>query len=356
MHRLSLRSAAPPLPRFILLLLLLVLLGGMMAVNAQSPERAPQTYTIHAGAAGPGNVRLLTFYPANVQVHRGDTIVWQVHDFHNMRFDTEPLPLFVEAEVEGQTALTLNADILFPNVEDGAAFQGSEINTGAPVDENAIIDGPDSVWTFSVVMDAPPGTYVYLCDIHPGMIGTITIVDDSIAVPDPQTVAADATEQMQRDIYNGFLMSHEIEQHQHPNPQPPAEGEARVLTGLQRGGISVDRFFPEVTVIRAGQSVTWATPVDGNVPHSVTWPYQPREEFFKFQTSNDGMNLLVVDSVLLIPTVENGGDWSGEGFLHSGVLLPGDTFTARFPEPGVYPFMDIFERGMTGVVVVLAEE
>ncbi len=353
MHGLS-RLLSLPLARPVgLLLLACALMGSILLVSAQETTRQPQTYTIHAGASGPGNVRLLNFYPPTIQVHRGDTIVWQVHDFHNMRFDTEPLPLFVEAEAGGVTELTLNAAILYPDVENGAAFQGAEINTGAPVDENAIIDGPDSVWTFSVVMDAEPGLYVYLCDIHPGMIGTITIVEAGVDIPGPETVAADATEQMQRDVYTGFEMSNELEQHHQHGLTPPAEGVATVQTGLQQAGISVDRFFPEVTVIRAGESVTWVTDSDGNVPHSITWPYQPREDFFSFQANADGVNMLVVDSVLLVPTVENGGDWGSEGFRHSGVLLPGDTFTARFPEPGVYPFMDVFERGMTGVVVVL---
>ena len=41
-----------------------------------------------------------------------------------------------------------------------------------------------------------------------------------------------------------------------------------------------------------------------------------------------------------------------DGTFNSGFLMPGQSFTLRFPEPGVYSYVCFIHPGMQGTVVV----
>ncbi|HLA44878.1 MAG TPA: plastocyanin/azurin family copper-binding protein, partial [Aggregatilineales bacterium] len=171
--------------------LLGIVLGVLMNTNAGHAQAESQTFVIQAGGAGIGAAEALVFAPANVNVHRGDTVTWAVNGFHNIRFtDGTFLPIALVPGTDDVEVPQINPAIAFPTIENGVAFQGGEANAGLP----AGVPGgaSDAGGVFSLVMDVEPGTYNYLCDVHPGMLGFITVVDDATAVDSPADVAVQA--------------------------------------------------------------------------------------------------------------------------------------------------------------------
>jgi plastocyanin len=81
----------------------------------------PQTYTV--------NVQNMAFNPSSIQIHAGDTVKW-------INMDS------VQHQIKGDT-----------------------FDSG-PLNQNGVFE-----YTFN-----QPGTYNYICSIHPSMKGTITVV------------------------------------------------------------------------------------------------------------------------------------------------------------------------------------
>src|SRR5215213_9641638 len=75
---------------------------------ARAHDGETQTFIVQAGAGGFGNGELLGFAPQSLQIHRGDTVTWTIASFHNIHFASEPAPLVVPGEVNGQTMPLLN--------------------------------------------------------------------------------------------------------------------------------------------------------------------------------------------------------------------------------------------------------
>jgi plastocyanin len=339
--------------------LLVGILAGVLiprlTVQAQAME--PQTYTVLAGDGTFFNSAVLAFAPQSLQVHRGDTVMWRIHDgFHNVHFEEQPSELVIAPEVNGEPLPQLNPAWLFPTVESGAVYQGGDANSGLSLDpENPTL-------TFSLVMDVEPGTYAYFCDLHPGMLGTVTVLDDATPIPSPaEALAAAAAElETQRQARRAAMMT---------SMQPPTFGEdgaLQVSAGLQIGAAHVFDFFPSVAVIEAGQSVTWTVPDNSREPHFVAWPPLVPGSEFEIVPQEAGPPIIALGENFY-PSVASGSEIGVGDSFNSGALLPGQGFTSQsftgeglagqsytltFTEPGVYNYVCFIHPGMQGVVVV----
>lgn len=146
------------------------MVAGVTVALAQTNEPLPadtgETFIVWAGGnlLGQSNTR---FYTAELQIHRGDTVTWQFYGPHNVHFRVADGPAAFEA-----------------NIESGAVFQGEDANSGIL----NISANPDEPTEFSLVFDVDPGVYEYLCDIHPGMRGTIEVVADDVEILTPSEV------------------------------------------------------------------------------------------------------------------------------------------------------------------------
>lgn len=152
--------------------------------------------------------------------------------------------------------------------------------------------------TFTHTFDAP-GTFDYLCAIHPEMTGTVTVAG---AAPAPPGGAAGP------DAGDGAAPA-------------GGEGDSTTRTGgtaaapgsSAASAASVSavelEFVPARVTVEPGGQVTWTN--DGAAPHTVT----------------------------------------GEGF-GSPTLGPGGTFSHRFETPGTFPYRCTLHPQMTGTVVV----
>lgn len=314
------------------------LLGNRNVALAQ--EGDAQTLVIAAGDWTIGNIEALQFAPQNLQVHRGDTVIWHLNGFHDIRFASAPADLIIAPEVDGQPLPQVNPVFALPSIESGAVYQGGELGSGLP-------EGLSG--TFSLVIDLEPGTYSYVCDIHPGMLGTITVVDDSTPIPSPGEQAATGAAELDATLNEAvgamFGMAAST-------PMTTEGDELAVTAGSPGPGrASIQAFFPLSGVIHAGQSVTWMVPAESNDPHTITWPPRDPSQDVIPMEQEGGPPILALGPNLLGDT-QTGAEVGADGAFHSGLILPGQSFTLTFTEPGVYTYMCHLHAGMQGVIVV----
>jgi plastocyanin len=337
--------------RFFRWVLVSALIAGVLAgiliprITVQAQSMESQTYTVVAGSGGGFNSAILAFLPQNLQIHRGDTVQWVNTIFHNIHFEEALSPLVIEAEVEGQTRVIANPAAFFATVESGAVYQGGDVNSGMGFLANPPLT------SFSLVMDVEPGSYSYFCNLHPGMAGVITVVDNATAVPSPAEVLAAASTELA--MIDGAATEAAFGRAMQPRTVD-AEGTLAVDAGLQEGFAAALEFFPSTAVIEPGQSVTWTVPGDSMEPHTVTWPPIPPGSEFEIIEQAGGPPIMAIGEAGF-PSMESGAAVGADGAFNSGIMFPGQTYTLTFTEPGVYNYVCFLHPGMQGAVVVIPQ-
>jgi plastocyanin len=214
-------------------------------------------------------------------------------------------------------------------------------------------------------MDMEPGNYAYFCDLHPGMAGVITVVDDATPIPSPAEALAAGIAELE--AQGGQALQAAMEASMQPQKFTEA-GVFQVSAGLQAGAAHVFGFFPSVAVIEAGQSVTWVIPDNSREPHFVAWPpLMPGSEFEPVFSEAGPPVIALGDS--FYPSVESGTEIGMGDSFNSGAMMPpvftsqsftgeglvGPSFTLSFTEPGVYNYVCFVHPGMQGTVVVMPQ-
>ncbi|MBI2916528.1 MAG: cupredoxin domain-containing protein [Chloroflexi bacterium] len=151
------------------------------------------------------------------------------------------------------------------------------VTAGGMFDSGMVMPGSTYSYTFSA-----PGTYSYVCILHPGMAGSVTVTGGA-AGPTPTPAPT-------------------------PTPTPtPVPGPAP--TGDVTMGAS--SFSPGSLTVAAGKTVVWAN--TSSLPHTVT---------------------------------------AGDGSFDSGVLMPGATYSRTFATSGTHSYTCILHSGMAGSITV----
>lgn len=184
------------------------------------------------------------------------------------------------------------------------------------------------------------------------------------------------------------------------------DGEAKVRVGAGKGMVVLNKFFPTVVEIKAGEKVTWYNPAQVPEPHTVTFlkdpTYFPAPEapflvsdettFTPLEPNTnveptvipgpDGNSIVIIandrsysptvitsDETVLhlaqtnyaykVTTYEMDGT---EKFVNSGWIwpegasppgtMPFDIFTVTFKNPGTYDYLCLVHPWMTGQVIV----
>lgn len=324
--------------------------GNLGTTEAQDMEA--QTYVVEAGGAGLGAAEALIFAPASFEVHRGDTVTWKINGFHNVRFPEEGLiPFALIPGVDDVEVPQINPGVAFPTIEGGAAYTGGPANSGLPA---SMPGGPtDSYGTFSLVMDMEPGSYNYLCDVHPGMVGVVTVVEDDVDISSPVEVMLQAKAEIDQALSAGSeAVQAEIETGAGGVNEADENGVAHVQTGTgTTGRTTVNRYFAFTTVIEEGQSVTWTIPESSPDPHTVTWPPYRGQDVAPIP-QDEGPPILSFGPGFT-PDIPEESTATQDSTYNSGIMLPGQSFTLTFAEAGAYPFVCNIHPGMEGTVVVL---
>ena len=165
-------------------------------------------------------------------------------------------------------------------------------------DSGLIVAGAESVRTF-----AEPGTFDYLCTLHPEMTGTITVTDAVGSV-------ADETEEPAPPRTTSTSVVPARGDPEAASPEAAADTGAPATADV---GIVDLAYEPEPVTIAAGGTVTWAN--TGALPHTVT---------------------------------------AEDGSFDSGIVETDGTFARGFDEVGTFAYLCTLHPGMSGTVEVVA--
>ncbi|MBE0689845.1 MAG: hypothetical protein IH587_06955 [Anaerolineae bacterium] len=194
-----------------------------------------------------------------------------------------------------------------------------------------------------------PGTYSYLCDVHPGMAGSLTVVDSATSIPSPTDVTIQAAGEIGATVGAAMQSFGDLSASM---PMMSDGDTLRVQMGTP-GAANVNAFFPNVAVIKAGQSITWSHPEGTFEVHTVAWPSLLGQDIVPVE--RDGMPPALTVGPALTPETPSGTTVDADGKFNSGGIFAGQTYTLTFSEPGVYPYVCSLHLGMQGVVVVQPE-
>ncbi|GBD29081.1 Plastocyanin [bacterium HR32] len=324
----------------------LVVLAGLGLPVLPAPAQAPATWTVVAGGLrDQGAVFANAFFPRVLDVHVGDTVVWQFAGFHNVAFTSGQAvpPLVVE---EGGKRY-LNPQVVFPQgprTYDGSGYR----NSGTPPED------PKEWARFRYALTfTKPGTYTYVCIIHgPAMSGAVRVHPAGERLPLTPTQALQRARQEQA----ASLRAGE-QALGHLRAQVAGGGVRVRMVGDAQKGYSLMRYTRDPVVVRAGTTVTWEM-ADPFEIHTVTFvgggPVPP---FVVPQPQSSGPPKLLLNPKVAVPTPDK--EYAGSGYANSGILTPlgapgPHTYSLRFTRPGTYTYWCPIHAalGMKGVVVV----
>jgi plastocyanin len=307
------------------------------------PATAATTLTISAGAQSPGkDVQLNVFAPGTTTINVGDTITWRLDstEFHTVTFLAgQPEPEFV---TPGPTGAFLNPAAVLPaggNTYDGSAYTNSGL---------MMLGGPGTEPPTYSLTFTKPGTYDYVCIIHPGMEGKVVVNAEGRSADTQSAVDARS-----RDEVNSLLAGDGISSIMSNVGELPAEG---VTAGLAMGAgtaqVDVQRFFPPRVTIHAGDSLTWIN--KSLAPHTVTFlAGQAQPDVVNVQPQPAGPPQFQLNPTMFNPAGDPSA-YDGSSYLNSGFTEPGPngTYTVTFTQPGSYDYLCLLHPGMVGTVVV----
>ena len=132
-----------------------------------------RVYVVAAGM-GPPEAELTEFFPGHLSIDKGDTVVWVSSRWHSIVFNPgRPFPpMYTPQEDDnGQIQMIINPVVTQP-VRAGQPFLGEGVYSSGLMGYGQRPGGIGYSLTFEV-----EGLFRYLCPVHPGMAGTITVGD-----------------------------------------------------------------------------------------------------------------------------------------------------------------------------------
>lgn len=339
--------------------------GSTDGAAAPKGPSGPQTYTVvidGPSTLGAENFVYGTYFPKALPVRPGDTVVFDNRSSN----DVHTVTLGVKSDRSNQPAVILksgqvNPAVFGPCATTGApgptmeacsppkgapttaaaspaplpAFTGKGYwNSGAVLFASAPPEAGSKKATVKLADDVAPGPYTVTCLLHPFMEATLAVTGADGERTSPADVAAAAD----KELGEARAVAARLPA---PATTPAGKG-ATVAASWGDKVVTVNRFSPETTSIKVGQTVAWQS----------LSPYMPHTISFKPPIPNpDAPNALVPAGT------RSGGRFAG-GVAHSGVFGPTPlyagttTFSLTFTKPGTYPYLCILHPGMAGTVQV----
>lgn len=345
--------------------------------GAEGPPPAPATPELGEQADGTTTWRVVVggmdmaaglevnaFFPNEIMINAGDSVFFDfgMGGFHNVHISaTEmPAPLFIPAEgvdlpvestpvaAEGQPLLAFNPAVAFGSPPDaGMAFDGSgDLSSG-------VFFLRDNSLPFAPVF-AVPGTYYYICDIHNGMMGTVTVQE---AGADLSSTQADYDALGEQQL-NDLLTLGQAFAEEYGEAGTPEAGVHEIAAGVSDGQVEALAFLPSRVEVAAGDTVRW-TNHSAISPHTITFlgGTPPPEDIIPV-AGGDGPPLFIINPNTFYPSDQQ-GTYSGEGYLNSGYIFGPEmveilagggmtvpsSFEITFDTPGEYPYYCILHAG-----------
>jgi plastocyanin len=248
---------------------------------------APITITADAPASVPAghNWTFNDFVPRNLSVHQGQTIELAVAGFHTVTLlpagmtPTAGLRTMglVQADnddttrnVNGTTHTLLNIGAGFPVPGGcGAIATPCSFDGTAPVSTGAPLAGP--VAPLDVSVNAPVGTYRFICLVHPKMKGSLNVVANSIPATTSTQAAQRTTREITADLAEGWAAEKAANVHRSFMDDGVRTWIMSAGTGTPDGRVAIDEMLPANQRIRPGDRVRWIARSVNEI-HTVTFP------------------------------------------------------------------------------------
>jgi plastocyanin len=106
--------------------------------------------------------------------------------------------------------------------------------------------------------------------------------------------------------------------------------------GTADTAVTTMTFYPAVITIDVGDSITWTAVGEAHTVTFLSGGPQPSPLTPQAQTP------------------AGGNTYDGTGYVNSGRILPGGTYTLTFTKAGTFPYVCLFHPGMVGTVIVHA--
>jgi plastocyanin len=356
--------------------------GGMPPMAA-TPAVGPQPDGTTTWKVAVGGMNMETgagyniFLPEEITINVGDRIYFEnTMGFHTITFlsgeavkpaflpapEGAAVPATPQAAAAGKPQLMFNPELVLP-AGNGSYDGTGYVNSGVPLDPST----PPFVLTFT-----KPGTYDYICLIHPKLMkGKVTVQDAGSQAPKDQAaidqeVAAKIAEldQQAKEI---------LDEANAATATPAADGVHEVWMGVGKDYIDYFNFVPYELNVKAGDKVRWIWK-SSQEPHTVTFlGGTPAVEDILIQPTKDGPPQIFINPNSFYPS-DKQGDYAGDGLVNSGYLggqniealaaVPIDlseTYELTFTTAGEFKYYCILHaggpddpptQGMTGKVVV----
>ena len=268
-------------------LLVSALWGPASASAATSPF---QVTADRPGAVPSGhNWSFNDFFPRTFSVHRDRVLAISIQGFHTATL--LPKGMTVAQDRNLHRTEKLDSDDTTRNLNgtrkatfDFGPLQPTSFSCGAasnpcPFNGTSIVSSgvPMGPGAFYVKVTAPVGTYAFLCRVHPGMSGSLTVVGAAAHATSETERRAQVVAQIRADRHDGFAAEAAASRAAvHLN----ANGTRTWLLTAGTGTVhtAVLEMLPRNVNIRKGDTVAWRSP-QINEPHTVTFPDEQFTDF-----------------------------------------------------------------------------
>jgi plastocyanin len=351
------------------------------ATMASSLQQDPRNIIVLAGA-GQDTVAAFAFFPETVRIRARDTVTWQPNDDgrHTISFTmgtapagpTRSNPWVPPGEVipfpavplpEGPPgAVMRNPLILYPTSIDGSVetYSGTGYINSGFLRKEPLFPGAPEVQSFSLRFDTP-GTYPYICLLHPERMAGVVEVAPASATDLPSQAAVDARARAEMAvILQQVERSREAASTARTVPGPEDSSLWMVRTGpsmLPAFDLRVqfEEFLPRDLTVTAGDTVFW----ESFTPHTVTFiPTPPAPEWDSYERGPNGTWREVRDMTLDTPARPS-ATYDPTQFFNSGNINyaspRGSSWALTFEQPGTFEYFCAIhrDRGMVGTVTVM---
>lgn len=336
--------------------------------SREAQAEDPRELVVLAGA-GQDTVSINAFFPASLRIRAGDTVTWQINsdEPHTATFlsgapmPPDPIPI----PGGGPTDLMLNPVSFFPSRAPEApveTYSGADYRNSGFLSNGTVVPPNES---YSLTFDTP-GTYEYVCLIHPTtMVGEIIVEEAGVAdVPSQEDIDVMAEAEITPLLEQAEEIRAAATSSDMVRTQPGPGGTTIWYIPAGATGpdprIEIYDYFPKNLSIQEGDQVIWTSTFFHQV---ILSPGQPAPEFV-VPTPVEGQEVpnLVVSPEVAFP-ITPAGEFDGTEFFSSGLMgtlggpLPGGTtFALTFSKAGSYDYVcsTHLPLGMEGTITVVA--
>lgn len=319
----------------------------MVMAGTGAAQPVPVTWNVSIGGETPDHaVQAQDFFPRTITIHAGDTITWTKRTLlpHTVHFlsGAKP-PEDVIPQKDGK--FLFNPEIALP--QGGKTYDGTGIAASGFLPEQMGLQ-----WSLTFTK---PGTYAYVCAVHPGMAGTVVVLPKAAKLPSTQAqYDAASAKGLADELAKGKAALAAI------RPATTRSGTTTThgltLSGVAPAHISFMRFAPGAITVKAGDTVRWDMK-DAFEIHTVTFPGAGQvPPFVTPEPQPQGPPKFFFTPRVMSPVA---GPYKGNGYYNSSILLPPPapgphTYSLRFTKAGTYTYWCVVHvpEGMRGTIIV----